>query len=180
MVKKFEVLTGQTRTTRSGKKLTRVSPKELIALGVTDPLAFGEAWRDDSGMVWGDMVRENGLPRFMFIKDATAYCKHLGAQLPSAWPESRNSGHGNKDSDFVRLAKFLSDTLFSERMLPNFVYIEDGKAYARRFWSATPVDPRFGTDYYGYVFRGEAGYSIDALTDGFDGGIATRCVVAPR
>ncbi len=45
------------RKTSGGFEFRRVSAAELSDRGVTDPVAFGEAWEDPSGMIWGDIAR---------------------------------------------------------------------------------------------------------------------------
>src|SRR5688572_17681015 len=51
---------------------------------------LGEAWRDESGMIWGDLVRQKNGSIYINHYEATQYCKSIGATLPEV-------------EDFVRL-----------------------------------------------------------------------------
>jgi hypothetical protein len=45
--------------------------------------AFGEAWRDESGMVWSNALKRNGKTAHLDRATAIEVCKSIGAELPS-------------------------------------------------------------------------------------------------
>jgi hypothetical protein len=179
-----------TRKTASGSEFKRASEEDLNAAGIKDSKKFGEAWEDPSDMIWSDTAKkEDGSPLFMNHKDAEAYCKSLGAELPSGWPEDLNGKHGfpNKDSDFVRLRKYMAaeyaagyDTPkgYAGQILPNLTTInEQGEILSRWHWSSS-----VHTDSnYAYVFDGrfgDVGYSNRSDDDhSVDIDYSVRCVV---
>lgn len=92
----------ETLATARAKLEERRSPPAIakIASGlafsrVDDEPQLGLAWRDPSGTIWGDAVKD-GSGRFarMTLKEASAYCASINARLPSA-------------GDFERLRKYL-------------------------------------------------------------------------
>jgi hypothetical protein len=163
----------QTKTTLNGAVFTRVSRQELRAAGVVDPDAFGfpEAWRDPSGVIWGDVSKNaDGSFATMDHFQAEAHCRRLGAQLPSGWPESP-PGAGSRDSDFVRLRKYLGagyaagdefPTGYKPQILPNQTYINQVYEVASKWeWSSTLVP----NSYNAWAFLGSYGrlYHRDIL-----------------
>jgi hypothetical protein len=44
---------------------------------------LGVAYRDPSGLIWGELVKKDGQIKVMKRKDAEKYCKSLGARLPT-------------------------------------------------------------------------------------------------
>ncbi len=174
-----------TKKTASGAEFKRASEEDLKAAGIKDPKKFGEAWEDPSGMIWSDIAKkEDGSPLCMNHIDAEAYCKSLGAELPSGWQEDENGKHGypDKDSDFVRLRKYMGaeyaaghDTPqgYAAQILPNLTRInEEGEVLNRWYWSSSETD---GTD-FAYIFTdrdGDVGYGIRF----FSYGTSVRCVV---
>jgi len=134
---------------------------------------LGEAWRDPSGMIWGDIAKkEDGSPHFMTHKNATAYCaglkdaqgKSIGAVLP-IW------------EDFIRLREYMgaksgSDEGYAPQVLPNLTYTENGQTRSRYFWSSS-VDPDYSN--FAYDFDGRLGGSYYRNVDDYR---SVRCVVA--
>ncbi len=109
-------------TANAGADETRTSRgadgQEHIFTRDTSVPALGEAWRDESGVIWGDLVvhRTSVVPersiRVTLHSVAAAYCDRIGAQLPSR-------------TDFERLSEYLGATAASDRegytpqILPN-------------------------------------------------------------
>jgi len=158
----------ETKTTKTGHVFTRDTSNPKL----------GEAWRDPSGMIWGDIVKKaDGTPHFMNHKDATAYCKSIGAELPSGWQSSQNKSNGGQNSDFVRLREYMGATSgsydgYTPRVVPNLTHVQGGETGSRYFWSSSvlPDDSN-----YAYVFDGRYG----AFDDGnrvYDAGYSVRCV----
>ena len=164
--KRFELIPEDSvRLTKNGAKFSGVTVNELSKkLGKQNVEKFGEAWRDPSGMIWGDIVtKEDGSPSFMNHKNAEAYCKRIGGRLPSGYLESQSGKHGfpDKDSDFVRLRKYMgakdgSIEDYTPEVLPHLTYKKDGKTSSRYiFWSSSvhPDYPSLGA----YGFGGLSG-----------------------
>lgn len=143
-----------TRTTKSGSRFTRVSSNELQELRV-DATKFGQAWREPDtkdgkkGLIWSDIARdEKGEFLRLNHADAEAYCRSIGAALPTGWSVNENVAHGDQNSDFVRLREHMGAELGSARgyapqVLPNLPFSKekDGRlAFASLFWSSS-VDP---------------------------------------
>lgn len=159
----------ETKTTKTGHVFTRdTSNPEL-----------GEAWRDPSGMIWGDIVKKaDGTPYFMNHKNATAYCKSIGAELPSGWESSQNKSNGGQNSDFVRLREYMGATSrsnegYAPQVLPNLTHVQDGETRNRYFWSSS-VHPDYSN--YAYVFNGRYGYIGTGNRDYVGFGLSVRCV----
>jgi hypothetical protein len=99
--------TGVRETTASGARFVQVTLD-----GVPE---FENAWRDPSGMIWGDVVKnEDGAARRFILRDAKRYCRRIGAQLPTY-------------EDFVRLGEYLgargADAAgYTPQILPNLTY----------------------------------------------------------
>lgn len=170
--------------TKTGAQFTRVAEEALKKLKV-DTQKFGKARRDPSGMVWGDIARdENGKVKFMpqrdvkradgtVIEGAESYCKRIGASLPSR-------------EDFIRLREYMGAKAGSyegyspyvkgsveEEVLPN---LTDGNGSSRYFWSSW-VHPDYSS--LAYYFYGRYG---GIYYDGRDYAnlYSVRCVVAGR
>ena len=145
--------TAETRRTTTGAVFTRVERE-----------GFGEAWRDPSGMIWGDIAKNaDGSIRHMDQYQATEYCQSLGAQLPSR-------------EDFVRLREYMgarSGTYegYSPQVIPNLTRNEGGRTYSNYFWSSS-VHP--GASGLAYVFDGRRGGIYDDDRAPSDDG-AVRC-----
>ena len=137
----------------------------------TSIAALGEAWRDPSGMIWGDIVRnedhsiryEDHSIRYMDQFQATTYCESKGATLPSR-------------EDFVRLRGYMGATTaaseysgagFTPQVLPNLYRTENGRSVSNYFWSSSVhPDSANDADYFDgrtgvidNVYRDVAGYS---------------------
>ena len=145
--------TAETRRTTTGAVFTRVERE-----------GFGEAWRDPSGMIWGDIAKNaDGSIRHMDQYQATEYCQSLGAQLPSR-------------EDFVRLREYMgarSGTYegYSPQVIPNLTRNEGGRTYSNYFWSSS-VPPDVSD--YGYHFHGRDG-DIGYAARYYDDDGAVRC-----
>jgi hypothetical protein len=130
---------------RSPVVRTSVSGHKFIQ--VTDHPELGEAWRDESGLIWGDPVVDKSLIRFRatdvtsyFAKvsqqKAAAYCNAIGAHLPTK-------------AEFHRLATYLgrdSETGFTPEIIP---YIGD-VAY---WWTGSTAENANYEERKGYMFR---------------------------
>lgn len=165
----------ETKTTATGHQFIRVKGDELSRIGINDVAKFGEAWRDESGAVWGDIaMKDDGTPLFLNQPDADDYCKGLGAELPSGYDESQNGKNGfpNQDSDFVRLAKYLGvQTAAGKGYQPQVLPHLDANGY---FWSSS-INPN--VSFWAYCFDG-----TDGVVNAFGGidvarGSVVRCVV---
>jgi hypothetical protein len=99
--------------------------------------ALGEAWKDDSGIVWGDLVQDSaGQPALATQSQANDYCQKIGARLPS-------------QMEFVQLGLFLGDGSqagFDPLSFPNLE--------GHLFWSST-FSSAFAQQ--AYVFHGSTG-----------------------
>jgi len=170
------------RTTKSGKKFTRVDEKELSKLGITDTELFGQAWKDESGVIWGDVRKDEDPSNFHYVEvdEATDYCKKIGATLPTGWPEDRNNDFDKTDSDFVRLVKYLSDDpakrwTYKPQVLPNLTYDHDGKRESRRYVTSTMKSKEDVTYYAWESIDGRIHVDGNAISRGF-----VRCVLKSK
>ena len=123
---------------------------------------LGEAWKDPSGMIWGDIAKNaDGSIRYINQINADKYCKSINANLPS-------------DEDFIRLREYLGAVPNSERadgytpqVLPNLI--------DNNFWASPVVtDPRT----LAYVFKGSSGI-LGYVFHGPDDVSSVRCVSKP-
>ena len=165
-----------TKKTKSGAEFKRVSEEELLALGIKDTKKFGEAWQDPSGKIWSDIAKKgDGTPLKMSQRDAETYCKNLGAELPSGYPENQNGTNGfpNKDSDFVALRKYMGAKSmagtgvpegYEPEILPNLTFWN---------WSSSVHS---GLSNYAYFVDGRDGV-VSLLIRSNDYAFAFRCVV---
>ena len=123
--------------------------------------ALGEAWKDPSGMIWGDIVKVEDIFTMNHFQ-ADLLCKKVGAELPSR-------------EDFVRLREYMgavprsgSENGYKAQVLPHLLKY--------RFWtsSITPMISQKDT-WFAEVFYGDLGLTGPAFrTDGFV--YSTRCV----
>ena len=130
--------------------------------------ALGEAWRDPSGMIWGDMVPDlAGYPyKFPMTthEKALNYCKSIGAGLPSV-------------KDFTRLREYMgaaagSANGYKPQVLPNLVYVEKNeRPDGQTFW-ASEIHPKYDSN--AFLFNGENGTITHAFRFGHQATI--RCV----
>lgn len=114
---------------------TRIFPSELKQLGV-NPERFGEAWMDESGVIWGDTHKffEHYQDNFHFsYTTASSTCKEIGARLPT-------------EQEFERLAEFMKDEdgKFKVQVLPNLkvCFAKDCTPKPHSFWSSTLKETR--------------------------------------
>ena len=63
---------------------TRTTTTGSIFVRDTRFPALGDAWRDEDGLVWGDIVK-NSAGKFIYVSHAEAekYCEKIGARLPT-------------------------------------------------------------------------------------------------
>ena len=98
---------------------------------------LGEAWKDESGLVWGDVVKDQlGSPKSMTEFEALNYCTQIGASLP-------------KKKQLDSLAKYLgngSTDGYNPIILPHLAGFF--------FWSST-LDDEFNSA--NYIFVGSSG-----------------------
>jgi len=104
----------------SPKTVTKTSFSGHTFTKVTDRPELGDAWRDESGLIWGDIVKDKaGQPVDMMHHQAVAHCLSINAQLPTT-------------SHFEKLAKFLgsgSSDGYSSQILPG---LKDYTFWAQR------------------------------------------------
>jgi len=173
---------------------TRVTEVELEKLGIKDPKAFGEAWRDPSGMIWGDIVKkEDGSPRFMNQKDADAYCKSIGAQLPSGYSPDADGKYGfpKQASDFERLRRYLGRNSpykygvpdrYNPQVIPSLSHTTDSEPRiaeefrSRHFWSSSVKERDHLGISYVYYFDGPIGAIQVVVDEGSSVYNSLRCV----
>ena len=126
---------------------------------------LGEAWRDESELIWGDIVKEADgiIIRVMSYNKATAYCASIGARLPSK-------------EEFTQLREYMgakakagTNNEYSHhngKILPNL------RGY--QFWSSSlnPTSPIF----FAFGFNGSNG-DLNDMYHLISGDYAVRCVV---
>lgn len=100
---------------------------------VTNQPEFGTAWKDESGVTWGDVAMgPDALPRSLNEEEAASYCRSIGATLPTR-------------EQFKMLSKYLgygSASGYSPEILPHL----DGRYY----WSSSvePLDISMNNVFY--------------------------------
>ncbi len=149
---------------------------------------FGEAYSDETALVWGDVVRgRDGEIRYnVSYKDAKAYCEKLNKnfkfdiRLPTK-KEFINLGQllgvkkGAEEMKYKKenYAKYSPKDKYGEEILPGLLSHPGIK-----FWSSS-IDP----DHYnnGYVFSGrDGGISLSSRSNTHALGAAVRCVASRR
>jgi hypothetical protein len=138
----------------------------LFAFDVSLP-ALGEAWRDESAMIWGDiLMNPDDSIRYLNHEEADEYSKKIGAQLPS-------------EGDFTRLREYMGAKSgiyegYTPQVLPHLVRNQGGKVLSNFFWSSTTEWFHY---HLGYVFGGKIGGFgiVNRLFD--DDFTSARCVV---
>ena len=134
----------ETRTSVSGHTFTQV----------TDHPSLNNAWKDESGVIWGDLVSKEAMRAadvkdfcidagesgtcFMTQAKAEAYCSLIGASLPSR-------------EQFTQLATYLGNGSASHYYPEILPALTDNS-----FWSTTANS---NDSMYGYVFNGSHGYT---------------------
>ncbi len=114
---------------------------------------LGEAYKDPSGLIWGNIVTKPVDTNRVFLtrprsilmsqSDANKYCKDIGARLPTK-------------EEFENLAKYLGKGSYKP-------YLADGDTeylpglYGHWFWSSTDDGPDFPD--YAFMFNGSQGYT---------------------
>ena len=135
---------GDTRTTISGHKFTQV----------TNQSALGNAWKDESGLIWGDLITKDKMSK----EDIMNYCSGVSDTGPCYMTQQRAGAYCNSLSDnqhqyllptkaqFEQLAKYLgdgSDTGYNPepKIIPNLI--------ENYFWSGS-VFPAVSDSGYGF------------------------------
>lgn len=147
--------TKQFEDSQSGKMFKSVSEDELSKLGIGDPKAFGEAWEDSRGLIWGDVIRKkDGSILFMTQPAAQAFCKEIGAELPTGGPGGIKAGctfcvgpvckvdKKHRDSDFENLRNDLMTTLTPLRGRASLIYIPQFLPHLKTQVSSHPINPK--------------------------------------
>jgi len=106
---------------------------------VTDRPELGDAWRDESGLIWGDRVvvlLEDGRKKEKFSQyEAAAYCSSIGAFLPTK-------------KQYEKLVKYLGgdEHGYNSEILPNLIW---------DYWTATTKGTPAGGYAWGFhAYRG--------------------------
>ncbi len=117
-------------TASAQTEVTRTTTTGHVFISDSSRPTLGDAWRDESGMIWGDMVRfrvgstyldqicfeshrpiRDGIPCVVDYGDALEYCESIGAALPTV-------------DDYKRLRSYMgasldSPTGYKAQVLPN-------------------------------------------------------------
>lgn len=128
---------------------------------------LGEAWKDETAMIWGDIIRnaDNSI-RYFNHKEAILYCEKLGAKLPS-------------EEDFSRLREYMGAKPdlyegYTPQVLPNLFRKNGDKILSNFFWASN-------NDWFhyhlAYVFGGKLGGFAMANELFDDDFTSARCVV---
>jgi len=129
------------------KKSTDNKGKDHIFVYDQSTPPLGEAWKDESGMIWGDVVRNSDLSfRYLDHEQATDYCRKIGAILPS-------------ENDFTRLREYMGANSgiyegYTPQVLPNLFRKDGNKMLSNFFWSSTADWFHY---HLAYVFGGKIG-----------------------
>lgn len=155
----------------------RISIKEAQFIRETKFPQLGEAWRDPSGIVWGDVVLdEAGQFKNMKYKDAESYCKKLGARLPTDIETERllRSYFG-----YVETGSYPNDTYnpfqkgTTEPVLPNW----DTSKYIR-FWTTTTKPwGGHGHEFYSTYTPPHGSLGVGPGDSSKDHPVYSRCIV---
>jgi len=153
------------RISRSGSIFTR---------DFTNP-KLGEAYRDPSGLVWGEPLKHNG--RIFFNHYAAGfYCDSVQARLPTLTELEQLSiyfGMGTSEG----YSPFMPNTRIS--ILPGY-YNNDGKPRESLYWG--PIHPQ--RPKLAYTIRASDGYITSLNSRDWSGdqeiGIQVRCVTRLR
>lgn len=149
-----------------GKSLDHDGKEHIFVLDPSRP-ALGEAWRDESGMIWGDILKNaDHSIRYLNQDTATDYCKSIGAILPS-------------EGDFNRLREYMGAKSgiyegYTPQVLPNLVRNTGNRTLSNFFWSSTVEWIHY---HLAYVFGGKIGGFgiVNRLFD--DDFTSARCVL---
>ncbi|MCE3009185.1 MAG: hypothetical protein LW875_01065 [Proteobacteria bacterium] len=148
----------------SSSNQKRVSNTGAVFIRDTSVPALGEAFRDPSGLIWGDIVRAQDAVKLMNGVRAEDYCQAAGVRLPES-------------EEFERLAEYLGQGT----SLGYSPFLADGKTdflsglSDNFFWSGTASG--FDVFVNRYVFYGaDGGIRIGHR---FQHLLAVRCVSGP-
>lgn len=167
VVKEFTVLTRETKDTETGHTFTKLEPKDLKLLGILNLAAFGEAWQDPSGTIWGNTARnKDGSARKMNHATAKDYCATIGATLPTI-------------DQFERLASYMGylpgdpeQSQYKPQVLPDLPPSESVGGEELQYCSSTQT---FGNAEQIYQFTSSSGATSRwAASSDF----LARCVVS--
>ena len=128
--------------------------------GDTSNPALGEAYKDESGLIWGSAVTADGRISRMSQKNAAKYCNDRGARLPTI-------------EEFMQLAVYLGRGTahgYSPFLADRKTELLPGLSSGRWFWSSSPM--LFGIR----IFNGDNGYSEIGLRNNPNFNFAVRCV----
>lgn len=130
----------ETRETKTGAKFTRDRTNNLL----------GKAWRDPSGLIWGDLVtNDKNRGRYMTYREAASYCESIYSRLPDI-------------DEITKLRDWLGGNFYSSQILSNLI--------GHSFWASIHPDyPKSA-----YIFMGSSG---TIGTDGLSSHCAVRCVM---
>lgn len=152
--------TAEMKATRAGRVFVR---------DTSQPKLGEDAWRDQMGAIWGDVVKnDDGSLQVTTHEKAAAYCKKIGADLPST-------------ADFQRLRKYMAfdrEGEYTAQVLPN---LNKGPLWSSHRYQYGPVvqsiRSALGTysnsDHYTFTTAGE----LKPATG--DQLLPFRCVVHP-
>jgi hypothetical protein len=127
---------------------------------------LGEAWIDESGMLWGDVIKNiDGSIRYLNHEEASEYCKNLGTILPS-------------EDDYIRLRIYMgakSDLYegYKPQVLPNLLRVVNGKEFSNFFWTSTTQLLHY---HLAYVFGSKIGGFGIVNREFADDFTSARCV----
>jgi hypothetical protein len=130
----------------------------------------GTALRDESGVTWTDVARNDDLHhtvRRMNQYEATEYCHGIGAELPSR-------------EDFERLRSYMgasadSPVNYVPQVLPSLYHNVDGRPEGYVFWSTWVMNPDYPDR--AYLFNGFYGDFRQNVRVYSYRDVAVRCVL---
>lgn len=140
---------------------------------------LGEAWRDPTGTVWGDIVKtKKGIPDLMTYPKAIEYCKSIGATLPAGYDfASLRVNMGAKKTDEPYGPYFGPREGYTPQVLPYLTYTDNGETHDRDFWASCDSVPDLESKSPACYFRGKSGRIDQEHPDSKN---AVRCVVQAR
>ena len=145
--------------------------QETIFIHDTTNAALGEAWRDPSGMIWGNVVKTgDDWVIYMDQQHASSHCESIGAQLPSREDFARLRGYMGATTE---ASEYFGGTGYKPQVLPNLYRIHRGRPVSINFWSALAQSDSALAD----VFYGRRGDIGPGTLDSAE--YALRCVVPP-
>jgi hypothetical protein len=132
---------------------------------------LGDAWRDESGMIWGSAIRENDQVIPMSHHEAARRCARIrvnrrdGSIVRASLPSL---------ADFERLAKMMTDNRgYHPQVLPDWA--GSWQTYTSTFWYWTAdTNPEFPDRAYVYMAAYASSGHDPKFLDQFN---AARCVI---